>query len=71
MREKRHCSLEVEQLAQALGLGAADRNLSLLFVVHAQLVGALEPGHHFLDVIDIDQIGAMGTPEQVGIQIGQ
>src|SRR5579864_4312545 len=63
--------LEPKQFAQALGLGAADGNFSLFFVVHSQLVGALEPGHHFLDVIDVDQVRAVGAPEQVGIEIGQ
>src|ERR1700722_16632367 len=55
--------LEAEEFAQAFGLGPADRNLGLLFVVHAELVGALEPGDYFLNAVDVDQKGAVGAPE--------
>src|SRR5579863_3307577 len=55
--------LEVEQLAKALGLGAADGDLGLLLVVHAQLVAGLEPGHDFADLVDIDDEAAMSAPE--------
>jgi len=48
--------LESEKLAQALGLGAAYGDLGLLLVIHAELVGTLEPGDHFLDSIDIHEI---------------
>ena len=48
-------SLEVEQFAQAAGLRAADGDFRLLLIVHAQLVGAFEPWHHFADVVDVDQ----------------
>src|SRR5271167_1830045 len=52
---RRTCPLflpsEVEQFPQAAGLGAAHRNLCLLLIVHAQLVGAFEPGHDLADVI--------------------
>jgi hypothetical protein len=41
----------------------------LFFVIHAQLVGTLEPGHDFADVIDIDKKRAMGAPEDVGVEI--
>jgi len=50
-------------------LGAADWNLRLLFVVHAQLVGAFEPGHDFADVIDVYEERAMGPPEQIRVEI--
>ncbi len=46
--------LETEQLTQSLGLRAADRDFGLLLVVHAQLVGALEPGNDFPNPVDID-----------------
>src|SRR5271154_5559031 len=63
------CGLEVEELAEALGLGAADRDLGLLGVVHAQLVGGLEPGHDLADVLNVDQKGAVGAPEGLGIEL--
>jgi len=51
-------------------LGAADGDFRVLAVRHAQLVGAFEPGDDFLDVIDVDQIGAVHAPEHAGIEIG-
>jgi len=54
---------EAEEFAKALGLGAADRNLGLLLIVHAELVRALKPGNHLADAVDVDQVGAMGAPE--------
>jgi hypothetical protein len=59
---------EVEELAEAFGLLAADRDLGLFFVVHFQHEGRFEPGHDFLNVVDIDQIGAVRTPEGVGVE---
>src|SRR5208282_3701544 len=29
-----------------------------------------EPGNHFLDVMNVDEIGAVGTPEGVGVESG-
>jgi len=52
-----------EKLAEPLGLSAADRDLGLLLVVHAQLIGAFEPGDNFLDAIDVYQVRAVGAPE--------
>ena len=46
--------LQSEQLAQPLGLSAADRNLSLLLVIHPELVGALKPWDDFANSIDVD-----------------
>ncbi len=54
---------ESEEFSQPLGLGAADGNLGLLLVVHAQLVGTLEPGHNFADTVDVHQVGTMRAPE--------
>ena len=59
---------ETEQLPQTLGLSAADWNLALLLIVHAQLVGTLEPGYDFANSINVHQVGAVGTPEQSRIQ---
>ena len=55
--------LEVEELAEALGLGAADGDFSLLLVVHAELVAGLEPGHDFADLVDVDDEASVGAPE--------
>src|SRR5258706_7868908 len=61
-------SLQSKQFAQALGLRAGDGNLRLLLVVHAQLVAALEPRHHFLDAIDVHHKTAMRPPEEIGVE---
>ncbi len=52
-------SLQIEQLAQTARLRAADGNLGLLFVVHAQLVAGLKPRHNLADVVDVDHEAAM------------
>ena len=49
-------NLQPEQLAEAFRLGTADGDFGLLLVIHAELVGALEPGHDFLDPVDIDHV---------------
>jgi len=51
-------------------MGAADGDFALLLVVHAQDVAGFEPGHDFLDVIDVDQPGAVHAPENFGIELG-
>src|SRR5215469_15225662 len=60
-----------EELSQPLSLRPADGDFHLLFVIHAELVGALEPGDDFLNTIDIDQVGAVRPPKQIGIQAVQ
>src|SRR5580658_525044 len=62
---------EPEQFAQPLGLGPADWNLALLLIIHAQLVGTLEPGHDFANAVDVHQVRAVGPPEQAGVEAGQ
>jgi hypothetical protein len=62
---------EPEQLSQPLGLSAADWNFALLLIVHAQLVRALEPRHHFPNSIDVHQVGAVSPPEQTRVQAGK
>ena len=47
---------------------AGDGNFGLLFVVHFEHEAGFEPGHHFLDVLDVDEVGAMRAPEGVGIE---
>ena len=59
-------ALQTEQFTQAFGLGPAHRDSGLLFVVHAKLVGTLEPGDDFLDAVDVHQVGAVGAPEEIG-----
>jgi hypothetical protein len=59
---------ETEELPQTLGLSAADWNLALLLIVHAQLVGTLEPGYDFANSINVHQVRAVGAPEQSRIQ---
>lgn len=59
--------LEAEKLPQSLGLSAADGDLSLLFVVHPELIRTLEPGNDFADAIDIHQVGAVGPPKKIRV----
>ena len=58
---------ESEQLPQSFGLSPADWNLSLLLVVHAQLVRALEPRNDFPDSVGIHQVGAVRPPKQIRV----
>ena len=65
-----HCtpdSLQPEQFPQSLGLCTADWNLSLLLVIHAQLVRALEPRDNFANAVDIYQVGAVRPPEKIRV----
>src|SRR5579871_1267521 len=54
---------ESEKFAQALGLSTADRDLSLLLVVHPKLVRTFEPGNDLANAVDVDQVGAVSAPE--------
>src|SRR5271167_634102 len=56
---------ESEQFPQPLSLSPADWNLGLLLVVHAELVGALEPGNDFANAVDVYQVGAVRSPEKI------
>jgi len=62
-KEKSH----PEQFAQSLGLRPADRHLGLFLVIHPELVGALEPGNHFPDPVDIYQVRAVRPPEKIRV----
>lgn len=62
---------EPEQLPQTFGLSPTDWNLALLLIVHAQLVRAFEPGHDFANAIDVNQVGAVSSPEQSRIEAGE
>jgi len=45
---------------------AGDGDFGLFFVVHFDHEAGFEPGNDFLDVVDVDEIGAVGTPKRVG-----
>src|SRR5690349_6559734 len=57
-----------KQFSEAFGLCAADGKLTVFAVIHAQLVGALEPRQHFFDSIDVDYVRAVCAPEEIGIE---
>lgn len=61
-------SLEFEEFAEAFGLLAGDGDFGLFFVVHLEHEAGFEPGDDFLDVVDVDEIGAMRTPEGFGVE---
>ena len=46
------------------------RDLRVLLIVHAELVAGLEPWHHFLNPVQVHQVGAMDAPEHVAVEIG-
>lgn len=60
-------SSKSEQFPQSFGLSPADRNLGLLLVVHAQLVGAFEPGNDFANAVDVHQVGAVRPPKKIRV----
>ena len=62
--------LELEKLAQAADLGAADGDFGGFLVVHFQHVAGFEPRHDFLDVMDVHQVRAVRAPERFGIERG-
>jgi hypothetical protein len=62
----RHGVLQFKQFAQAFGLLAADGDFRFVLVVHFQHVGGLKPRHNFLDVMDVDEEGAVRAPEGIG-----
>ena len=45
-----------------------DGDFGLLFVVHFEHETGFEPGNDFLDVVNVDEIGTVGTPERVGVE---
>src|SRR5208282_280579 len=51
-------SLQLKEFAEALGLRAGNGDFGLAFVVHLEHVARFEPRNHFLDVIDVDEVGA-------------
>src|SRR5207245_8818652 len=57
-------------ISQPFCLGSADGNLRLLFIRHFEHVAGLEPRHHFLDAVDVDQIRSVRAPKDVGIERG-
>lgn len=71
MRFAQPNQLEFEEFAEALGLLAGNGDFGLLFVVHLEHETGLEPGHDFLDVMDIDEKGAVRAPEGLLIESGE
>ena len=64
----KHGSLHLQQFAEAFGLRAADRDLGAALIGHFKHVARLEPRHDFLDVVDVDQVGAVRAPEDFGLE---
>ena len=62
--------LKFEEFAEAFGLLAGDGDFGGFLVVHFEHEAGFEPGDNFLDVVDIDEIGAVGAPEGVGVEGG-
>jgi hypothetical protein len=62
-RSPRAATLEPKQFAEPLCLRPADWNLALLLIVHAQLVGTLEPGDDFANAIDVYEVRPVSAPE--------
>jgi hypothetical protein len=50
---------------------AGDRDFGLFFVVHFEHEAGLEPGNHFLDVMDVDEEGPVRAPEGFGVERGE
>jgi len=50
---------------------AAHRDFGAFLVVHFDHEAGFEPGNDFLDVVDVDEIGAMGAPEGFGVESGE
>ena len=61
--------LEVEEIAQAACLRTAHGDLSILAVVHAELIAGLEPRNDLADVLDVDDVRAVRTPELIRIEL--
>ena len=49
---------------------AGDGDFGRFFVVHFEHEAGFEPGDDFPDVVDVDEEGAVGTPERVGVERG-
>src|SRR5215472_17140227 len=61
-------NLQFEEFAKAFSLLAGNGDLGGLFVIHLEHKAGFEPEHDFLDVVDVNQIGAVRAPERVGIE---
>jgi hypothetical protein len=55
--------LKFEEFAEAFGLLAGDWDFGGFFVIHFEHEAGFEPGHDFPDVVNVDQVGAVGPPE--------
>ena len=61
---------EIQHFAKPAALHAADRDLAAFFVIHTELIRGFEPGHHLTDAIDINDVTAVGAPEDFRIEAG-
>src|SRR5271156_2888108 len=59
--------LKLKQFAEAFRLHAAHWDLCLLLVAYFQHIAGFEPRHHFFNVMNVDQVGAVRTPERVRV----
>ena len=50
-------------------MGSGDRDFRLLAILHLELIGTLEPGDDFLDVVHVHQVRAVDSPENLGIEV--
>src|SRR5882672_670082 len=60
--------LHLQEFAEAFGLGAAYGDFGGALVGHFQHVAGFEPGDDFLDVVDVDQVGAVRAPEKFRVE---
>src|SRR5262245_46964740 len=60
--------LQLQILPEPFGLGTAHWDLRALGVLHPEDVIPAEPGHYLLDLVDVDQMRAMNSPENVRVE---
>src|SRR5512133_2062613 len=62
--------LQLQILAEPLGLRAADRDFRRLAVLHPEDVIPAEPGDYLLDLVDVDEVRPVHSPEDIGVERG-
>src|SRR5262245_9078656 len=60
---------EPQIVAEPLGLGSAHRDLGAFAVPHPQKDIAAEPGHDFLDFVDVHEVRPVHAPEDRRVQV--
>src|SRR6186713_2676965 len=61
---------ELQVFPQPFRLRPADRNLRALRVLHPEDVVPAEPRDNLLDLVDVDQMRPMHSPERVRVETG-